>query len=117
VVRDPASVELHCVSFASGDAVGADEKLHNYLRGGDRNNAVVEMESGGMHVAAALRAVSASESPVPTLFFRGISDNASSDKSALDAIEPAGILRKVAMRNACSFILHLLRTGRFWEGV
>lgn len=103
-IREPAGVGLHCVSFASGDAVAADASIHKILRGGVRKNAVIEMEAAGMHVACVLRP----EPRVQALFFRGISDNASAEKSLLDRVKPAGILRKIAMKNASSFIFHLL---------
>ncbi len=115
LVRKPETLSLHCVPFASGDAVAADVNLHEILRSGERDNCVVDMESGGMHVAAAARC--SDTRMIRTLFFRGISDNASADKNALDAIKPAGILRKVAMRNASFLVIKLLTSQAFWPTV
>lgn len=109
MIRDPASIMLHNVPFASGDAVAADKKIHGLLRSGERWNSIVEMEAAGMQVATALRTA---PPPIRTLFFRGISDNASGEKQDLDQIKPAGILRKIAMKNASSLVLHLLRSER-----
>ncbi len=111
LVRKPETLSLHCVPFASGDAVAANVDLHEALRSGVRDNRVVEMESGGMHVAAEAR--SSDDQRILTLFFRGISDNASADKEALDAIKPAGVLRKVAMRNASFLVIKLLTARAF----
>jgi hypothetical protein len=52
---------------------------------------------------------------VRTLFFRGISDNASADKSALDEVQPTGILRRIAMRNASLLVIKLLTADAFWK--
>src|ERR1044071_2633117 len=107
LIREPASITLHCVPFASGDAVAADAGVHVLLKSGARNNAVVEMEASGMHVAAALRPAARGQ----TLIFRGISDNANAEKENLEKIKPAGILRRIAMTNASSVVLHLLKSG------
>ncbi|BDI31225.1 hypothetical protein CCAX7_32760 [Capsulimonas corticalis] len=100
-------VTLHCVAFASSDAVAAGKSWHPVLAA--RGNSVVEMKSAGMHVAVETRN-SLKSDKIRTLFFRGISDNASCDKGALDAVEPIGILRKVAMRNTASIVIHLLES-------
>lgn len=116
LIADPNSLQLHRVPFASSDAVAANAGIHKLLRAKPRGNSVVDMESSGVHVAVETKRLLGQRWPL-ALCFRGISDNASSDKTALDSLKPEGVLRKVAMKNASLLVLRLLGNDSLWKHI
>jgi nucleoside phosphorylase len=100
--------EVHQGHLASGSDVAATAAYGEWLKTfRDRSYLAVEMEAGGISVAANRRMA-----PLPVLVLRGVSDFADERKAALDAGSdrwPEGAWRAYAVQNAVGLLPVLLR--------
>jgi len=94
---------LHEAHIASGPVVGASSHFTEWLLARDRKYQALDMESVGFMDSATSR-----KNPPNTLVIRGISDYGDDRKPTLDNIQ-GGVLRKLAMQNALSFLWTLLK--------
>jgi nucleoside phosphorylase len=92
----------HC---ASGPFVAASTAFLEWIRRRDRDYKILDMESGGVEVAA-YKSADAKR----TLVVRGISDFGDERKGMLEAVQSSG-LRGYAMRNASRLLMLLIREG------
>jgi len=99
---EPAIYEGH---VASGPIVGASRVFGEWLKARDRSYRALEMESGGVLMAAYHK-----EQAPRTLVIRGISDFGDSRKAGLDAVGSGGI-RRWAMNNAIGLVWALMQAG------
>lgn len=89
--------------IASGPLVVTSTAFADWIRSGDRTCLAVEMEAGGLMVAA-------HPTNSRTLILRGISDLADERKGTLDGIG-GGAIRALAMENVVSFLWALMHAG------
>jgi nucleoside phosphorylase/CRISPR/Cas system CMR subunit Cmr6 (Cas7 group RAMP superfamily) len=100
-----ARPNLYKSHLASGSSVVSAQSAKDRLLATDASLKAVDMESAGLAWAAE----SAAKAP-PLLIVRGISDDGSEHKKALDAVGE-GAFRRVAMRNASRLLLLALDLG------
>lgn len=98
---------LHEVHLAASPVVAASKEFVDWLHTRDRNLKAIDMESGGLMLAA-----HSQSEPTRTLVLRGISDLADERKQKMDEIGQGG-LRRCAMQNATALLLTLLSAGAF----
>jgi nucleoside phosphorylase len=100
-----ARPNLYKPHLASGGSVISAASAKTQLLATDASLKAVDMESAGLAWAA-----EATSSPPPLVIVRGISDDGSEHKKALDAVGE-GAFRRVAMRNASRLLLLALDLG------
>lgn len=98
-------VSLLSVHLAASPVVIASAQFAQWVRSRDRNLKAVDMESGGVMLAAHSRV-----EPARTLVLRGISDLADERKQKMDELGQGG-LRRCAMQNVTALLLTLLDAG------
>lgn len=103
LVRPAPRLELG--HLASGPVVGSAKSFAEWLRTRDRKYLALEMEAAGVMAALYERAGDSMG-----LVLRGISDYTDERKAQLDALG-GGALRRLAVRNAISLLVTLMRAG------
>lgn len=98
----PSQKEGH---LASGPLVVTSHNFVTWVRDGDRACLGIEMEAGGLMIAAHMNPTQRD-----ALVVRGVSDFADDRKAALDQIGD-GRLRRYAMENATDFLWSLMEAG------
>jgi nucleoside phosphorylase len=98
----PAQREGH---IASGPLVVTSKEFTSWIREGDRSCIAIEMEAGGLMIAAHM-----DTEHRDALVVRGISDFGDERKAKLDATG-GGALRRYAMENAVDFVWALIENG------
>lgn len=102
----PPSPSLRLGPVASGNVVAASSSFVEELKRINRKFVAIDMEAAGVALAATDRV-----HPLPCLVVRGISDHANSVKKHMDK-QGSGVWRGYCVRNATSFLRHLLT----WDG-
>lgn len=110
-IREKESVcscppSLHLGPMASGNVVAASDAFVEEVKRINRKFVAIDMEAAGVAHAATERI-----HPLSWLVVRGISDPANEGKKAIDK-QGNGVWRRYCVRNATSFLSHLLT----WEG-
>lgn len=93
------------VHLASGPAVAAAEAFSDWIRTRDSQLKALEMEAGGMMLAAHQRGA-----PAATLVLRGISDFGDHRKTEMDT-SSGGAFRRLAMWNATQLLWTMMGRG------
>jgi nucleoside phosphorylase len=106
----PAQPSIREGHLASGPIVGASANFGDWLKRRDRGYLALEMESGGVLMAAHHK-----EQGPRTLVVRGISDFGDARKSDVDGVGAGGI-RRWAMNNAIALVWALLGAGLLPRG-
>ncbi|MFZ6186008.1 hypothetical protein [Nannocystis pusilla] len=96
---------LERVHLASGPTVGAAESFSKWIQSRDSQLKALEMEAGGMMLAAHQR-----RDPASTLVLRGISDFGDRRKTKMDT-SSGGAFRRLAMWNATQLLWTMMSHG------